>query len=132
MDLERLKSDLCDNCHVNLVHIFHQYKLKYNCEEIFECRLHKVLDESVVVNLRHALPADVKIKVSDGEVWANKALLSASADYFSAMLDGEKFQEGQEGVGSLEKYNKEVVIKLIHYFYCGEMSCQVNLSIYVI
>ena len=94
----------------------------------------KVLDEteSIVGNLIQALPADVKIKVSDGEVWANKALLSASSDYFSAMLDGEKFQEGQEGVGSLEMYSKEIVLKLLHYFYSGEMSCQVNMIMYVI
>ena len=66
------------------------------------------------------------MKVSDGEVWANKALLSASSEYFSAMLDGKKFKEGQEGVGDLERYSKKVVIKLVHYFYSGEMSCQVN------
>ena len=92
----------------------------------------KVLDERdlVVSNLKQALPPDVKMKVSDGEVWASKALLSASSEYFSAMLDGEKFKEGREGVGDLERYNKEVVIKLIHYFYSGEMSCQVNVFIY--
>ena len=88
----------------------------------------KVLDERepIVSNLKRALPPDVKIKVSGGVVWANKALLSSSSEYFSAMLDGEKFQEGQEGVGNLEKYSEEVVSKLIHYFYSGELSCQVN------
>ena len=91
----------------------------------------KVLDEKepVLSNLKEALPPDVKMKVSDGEVWANKALLCASSEYFSAMLDGEKFKEGKEGVGDLERYSKEVVTKLIHYFYSGEMSCQVNVFI---
>ena len=89
----------------------------------------KVLDERepIVSHLKDALPADVMFKVSDGEVWANKALLGANSEYFAAMLDGEKFKEGREGVGDLEKYSKEVVTKLIHYFYSGEMSCQVKL-----
>ena len=88
-----------------------------------------VLDERepLVSNLKQLHPDDVKIKVSDGEVWANKALLSVSSAYFCAMLDGEKFKEGREDVGSLEKYNKEVVSKLIHYFYSGEMSCKVKI-----
>ena len=89
----------------------------------------KVLDERepIVSHLKDALPADVMFKVSDGEVWANKALLGANSEYFAAMLDGEKFKEGREGVGDLEKYSKEVVTKLIHYFYSGEMSCQVKI-----
>ena len=88
-----------------------------------------VIDEKepIVSNLKQVLPADVKIKVSDGEIWANKALLTTSSDYFSAMLDGEKFQEGQEGVGNLELYTKEVVSKVIDYFYSGRMSCKVKL-----
>ena len=83
--------------------------------------------DQVLSNMKKLFPDDVKIKVADGEVWANKALLSANSEYFSAMLDEEKFKEGQEGVGDLEKYSKEVVTKLIHYFYSGEMSCQVKL-----
>ena len=88
-----------------------------------------VIDEKepIVSNLKQVLPADVKIKVSDGEIWANKTLLTTSSDYFSAMLDGEKFQEGQEGVGNLELYSKEVVSKVIDYFYGGRMSCKVKL-----
>ena len=82
-------------------------------------------------NVKQLLPDDVKMKVSDGEVWANKALLMTSSEYFSAMLDEKKFKEGKEGVGSLEKYSKEVVSKVINYFYSGEMSCKVKLSINV-
>ena len=82
--------------------------------------------EDALNHVKQVLPDDVKIKVSDGEVWANKALLTTSSDYFSAMLDEEKFLEGQEGVGSLKKYSKEVVSKVINYFYSGEMSCKVK------
>ena len=92
-----------------------------------------VIDDrgEVVSNMKKLLPDDVKIKVADGEVWANKALLSTSSEYFSAMLDGDKFKEGQEGVGSLEMYNKEVVSIVINYFYSGEISCKVKFDVFV-
>ena len=82
--------------------------------------------EDALNHVKQVLPDDVKIQVSDGEVWANKALLMASSEYFSAMLDEEKFKEGTEGVGSLYIYNKEVVSIVINYFYSGEMSCKVK------
>ena len=84
--------------------------------------------EDALNHVKQVLPDDVKIKVSDGEVWANKALLTTSSDYFSAMLDEEKFLEGQEGVGSLKEYSKEIVSKVINYFYSGEISCQVKFT----
>ena len=88
----------------------------------------KIIDERepIIRNLRKALPDDVKLLTADGEVWANKALLCTSSDYFSAMLDEEKFKEGREGVGDLRQYSKEVVTKVVHYFYSGEISCQVR------
>ena len=42
------------------------------------------------------------------------------------MLDEEKFKEGQEGVGDLKLYSKEVVSRVVNYFYTGEISCQVK------
>ena len=90
----------------------------------------KIIEEREVLvsNLKKVLHDDVKLMTADGEVWANKALLSASSDYFSAMLDEEKFKEGREGVGDLTQYSKEVVNKVINYFYGGEISCQVEMS----
>ena len=82
--------------------------------------------EEALKNVMQVLPGDVKIKASDGEIWANKALLSTSSEYFSAMLDEEKFKEGQEGVGDLELYSMEVVSMVINYFYSGEIKCQVT------
>lgn len=86
----------------------------------------KIIEEREVLvsNLKKVLHDDVKLMTADGEVWANKALLSASSDYFSAMLDEEKFKEGREGVGDLTQYSKEVVNKVVNYFYGGEISCQ--------
>ena len=73
-----------------------------------------------------ALPGDIRIQATDGDVWANKAFLSVSSDYFSAMLDENKFKEGQEGVGDLKLYSKEVVSRVVNYFYTGEIFCQVK------
>ena len=89
--------------------------------------------EDALDHVKQVLPDDVKIQVSDGEIWTNKALLMVSSEYFSAMLDEEKFREGKEGVGSLKKYSKEVVSKVINYFYSGKISCKVKLgNFYVI
>ena len=57
-----------------------------------------VIDDRKVAlsNMKQVLPDDVKIQVSDGKVWANKALLMTSSEYFSAMLDKEKFKEWKE------------------------------------
>ena len=92
----------------------------------------KIIDERelAVSNVRKVLPDDVRLLTADGEVWANKALLSASSDYFSAMLDQEKFKEGREGVGDLKQYSMEVVTKVVNYFYSGEISCQVEMCPY--
>jgi len=86
----------------------------------------KVIDdkETALANIKKALPDDVKIKAADGEVWANRVLLSSSSEYFSAMLDEDKFQEGREGVGDLQEYRREVVTKVINYFYTGEVTCE--------
>ena len=84
----------------------------------------------MVSNLKKVLHDDVKLMTADGEVWANKALLSASSDYFSAMLDEEKFKEGREGVGDLNQYSKVVVNKVVNYFYSGEISCKVEMCPY--
>ena len=55
----------------------------------------KIIDdwEAALADLRKVLPDDVKLLTADGEVWANRAMLSARSDYFSAMLDVSKFQE---------------------------------------
>ena len=40
-----------------------------------------------------ALPDDIRINTADGDVWANKAFLSVSSDYFNARLDEKKFKK---------------------------------------
>ena len=89
---------------------------------------HLVVDDSeaVLANYRKVLPDDVRLQAADGEVWANRAFLSASSEYFAAMLDETKFKEGQAGVGDFKLYSKEVVGLVINYFYTGKLSCKVK------
>lgn len=86
----------------------------------------KIIDdwEAALADLRKVLPDDVKLLTADGEVWANRAMLSARSDYFSAMFDVSKFQEGTESAGDLSQYSREVVNKVVNYCYCGVISCQ--------
>ena len=88
----------------------------------------KIIDDSeaALADLRKVLPDDVKLLTADGEVWANRAMLSARSDYFSAMLDVSKFQEGTESAGDLSQYSREVVNKVVNYCYCGVILCQVR------
>ena len=82
----------------------------------------------LAAKIREALPDDIRIQAADGDVWANRAFLSVTSDYFSAMLDEQKFREGQEGTGDLRQYSKDVVTRVINYFYTGQISCQVNFN----
>ena len=52
--------------------------------------------------------------------------MSVRSDFFNAMLDEKKFKEGKEGVGDLKMYSKEIVTRVVNYFYTGEISCQVK------
>lgn len=91
---------------------------------------HIVVDDSeaLVVNLRKVLPDDVRIQAADGEVLANRSFLCASSEYFAAMLDENKFKEGQEGIGDFKLHSKDLVGLVINYFYTGKLSCE-DLSI---
>ena len=80
----------------------------------------------VVKTVKSLFPDDVKIRTSDGEVWANKSFLCASNDYFSAMLDQNKFLEGKAGVGNMSEYSSRVVNIVINFFYTGEICCKAS------
>jgi len=80
--------------------------------------------EAVFAAYKKVLPDDVRLQAADGDVWANKAFLSARSEYLAAMLDETKFKEGQAGVGDLKLYSKEVVGLVVNYFYTGRLSCK--------
>ena len=67
---------------------------------------------------------DIKIQSADGDVPANKAILSIRSDYFSRMFSpANNFLENSSGRCKLP-YPKVVVKKVVTYLYCGEMSCE--------
>ena len=66
---------------------------------------------------------DVKIEATDGEVPANKAILSMRSQYFRSMFSvNNNFVESSTGKAKLP-YPKSVVEKAVIYLYSGEMSC---------
>ena len=64
---------------------------------------------------------DIKIQSADGDVPANKAILSIRSDYFSRMFSpANNFVENSSGRCKLP-YSKAVVKKVVTYLYSGEM-----------
>ena len=71
---------------------------------------------------------DVKIVGSDGEIPANKVILSLRSQYFRSMFSSNSnFVESQLGRVKLP-HTKAVLEKLIVFLYSGNMDCQ-NLSL---
>ena len=67
--------------------------------------------------------SDIKIEALDGEVKANKTILSIRSEYFSRMLSpNNNFRESSNGRVKLP-YPKVVVEKVVTYLYSGEMDC---------
>ena len=67
--------------------------------------------------------SDIKIEALDGEVKANKTILSIRSEYFSRMLSpNNNFRESSTGRVKLP-YPKVVVEKVVTYLYSGEMDC---------
>ena len=67
---------------------------------------------------------DVKIVATDGEVPANKTILSMSSQYFRSMFsDNNNFVEGQTGVVKMP-YTKTVMEKVVFYLYSGQLKYQ--------
>ena len=62
---------------------------------------------------------DVKIKLSDGDIVANKDILMARSDYFATMLSNNKFSEGETGLVDMSHCSKAVMEKIIKYIFSG-------------
>ena len=66
---------------------------------------------------------DVKIIFSDGIVCANSVIMSSASDYFSTMLNSDKFVEAQTKEVSMEEYGtKEAMERMVDYIYSGDMN----------
>ena len=67
---------------------------------------------------------DVKIVATDGELSANRFLLSIRSEYFCSMLsDNNNFVENQTGVVKMS-YSKSVLEKVVCYLYTGKINCE--------
>ena len=73
---------------------------------------------------------DVRIILEDGEIRANKDVLSARSDYFATMFSNKeyKFIEGGTNTVSMDFCKKAVMEKIIHYLFSGDMNFH-NLSL---
>ena len=64
---------------------------------------------------------DVKIKLSDGEIVANKDILMARSDYFAAMFRNNNFIEGETGSADMSHCSKAVMERIIKFLFSGEV-----------
>ena len=64
---------------------------------------------------------DVKIKLSDGEIAANKDILMARSEYFKTMFNNNKFIESQTNCVEMSHCSKVIMEKIITYFFSGKM-----------
>ena len=73
---------------------------------------------------------NVKIILEDGEIRANKDVLSARSDYFATMFSNKeyKFIEGETNTVNLSFCKKVIMEKIIHYLFSGDMNFH-NLSL---
>ena len=65
---------------------------------------------------------DVKIVLSDGEIQANKDVLSAQSDYFATMFRDNKFIEGEKNSVDFPHCSKNIMEKIVKYLFSGEMT----------
>lgn len=64
--------------------------------------------------------SDITIKVKGKEIYAHKAILAAQCEKFWAMFTS-LMSEKDSDVLDVEEYSYEIVLKLLEYFYCGQI-----------
>ena len=62
---------------------------------------------------------DVKIKLSDGEIFANKDILMARSEYFATMFSNKKFKEGETSSVDISFCSKVVMEKIVKFLFSG-------------
>ena len=82
------------------------------------------IGRDVMASIQDPEFCDIKIVGSDGEIPANKTILSLRSPYFRSMFSSSSnFAESQAGSVKLP-HTKAVLEKLIVYLYSGNMDCQ--------
>ena len=66
---------------------------------------------------------DVKVVLNDGEIFANKDVLSAGSDYFATMFSNKKtkFIEGETNTVTFSHCSKAVMEKIIQFLFSGNL-----------
>ena len=69
---------------------------------------------------------DVKIILEDGEILANKDVLSARCDYFATCFSNRepRFTEGETNTVDFSHCSKVVMEKIVHFLFSGKIELQ--------
>ena len=79
---------------------------------------------NIMAMLTNGTSNDVKIVLNDGEISANKDVLSAGSDYFATMFSNNKeikFIEGETNLVTFSHCSKAIMVKIIDYLFSGEV-----------
>ena len=75
--------------------------------------------KDILIMLERGSLNDVKIKLSDGEIVANKDILMARSEYFATMFRNSKFLEGETSSVDMSHCSKAVMEKIIKFLLIG-------------
>jgi hypothetical protein len=78
-----------------------------------------MLAEDLLKMLEQGSLHDVRIKLSDGEIVANKDILMARSEYFATMFSNNKFIEGETSTVDMRHCSKAVMEKIIKFLFSG-------------
>ena len=79
------------------------------------------LREDLLKMVEQGSTNDVKIKLRDGEIVANKDILMARSNYFATMFSNNKFVEGE--TGSVDMHcSKAIMEKIVKFLFSGRVT----------
>ena len=81
-----------------------------------------LLGEDLLKMLEQGSLNDVKIKLRDGEIHANKDILMARSDYFATMFSNNKFIEGKNNSVDMNHCSVTVMNKIVRYLFSGAVT----------
>ena len=85
----------------------------------FEERSRDKLHDDLIRMMEQGSLNDVKIKLSDGEINANKDILMIRCEYFNTMFDTDKFLEGETNTVDMSHCSKAIMEKIIKFLFSG-------------
>ncbi len=77
--------------------------------------------EEILLMLDNGSSNDIKIQLSDGELYANLDILTARSEYFKMMFDS-MYKEGRSKVVNLSQWSKVTMEKIIKYLFSGAVN----------